>query len=212
MASARGKLLLRCRRLKPGSRSQNATLRTPLQLQNATARDGVINLSPKIPCALSACFQRRAPFLAFGIEIATGNCVLIALPSCQGRVSPVFDVAASLLVVEFTTGKESKRRKVVLFATTPEGIVRNLRELRIDLLICGAISTRLQQALQQAGIRVMADICGEIEMVLTAYQAGRLNSPEFVTPGLAALAGCGMWRRENAPQTGLKVRNARCKA
>lgn len=109
--------------------------------------------------------------------------MLIAVPNCQGRVSPVFDVAARLLLVDLRRGNELKRREVVLFEKTPEGIVRNLRELGIRVLICGAISLGLQHALEQIGIRVLAEICGEIESVLAAYQAGRLRSPEFIMPG-----------------------------
>ena len=112
-----------------------------------------------------------------------GKFVLIALPNCQGRVSPVFDLAARLLLVDVRDGAESMRKEVVLFEKTPEGIVRNLRELRIKVLICGAISIGLQQALQQIGIRVVAEICGEIESVLAAFRAGRLNSPKFIMPG-----------------------------
>lgn len=119
----------------------------------------------------------------FGTEFAIRSLVLIAVPSCQGRVSPVFDVAARLVLVEFVKAGEAKRREVVLFQKTPEGIVRNVLELGINLLICGAISRGLQQALQKAGIRVVAGICGEIESILAAYCAGRLASPGFAMPG-----------------------------
>jgi predicted Fe-Mo cluster-binding NifX family protein len=123
--------------------------------------------------------------------------VIIAVPKCQGRVSPVFDVAARLLLVDVRDGAKSKRREVVLFEKTPEGIVRNLRELRIKVLICGGISLGLQQSLEQMGIRVVAEICGEIESVLAAYQAGRLNSPEFIMPGC-----CGRrWSLESEKRT-----------
>jgi predicted Fe-Mo cluster-binding NifX family protein len=119
--------------------------------------------------------------------------VLIAVPNCQGRVSPVFDVAARLLVVRLKGEAELERREVVLFEQQPEGIVRSLRELGINVLICGGISQGLQVALEQAGIRVLAQICGEIDVVLAAYRTGRLNSPEFIMPGC-----CG--RRWGAPE------------
>jgi len=109
--------------------------------------------------------------------------VLIALPNCQGRVSPVFDVAARLLVVDLKNSSEPKSREVVLFEHTSEGIVRNLHELKIKVLICGAISVGLKQALQQVGIRVVAEVCGDIEGVLAAYLSGQLCSPEFKMPG-----------------------------
>jgi predicted Fe-Mo cluster-binding NifX family protein len=109
--------------------------------------------------------------------------VLIAVPNCQGRVSPVFDVAARLLVVRFKGRRELDRREVVLLEKGPGGMVRSLRELGVQLLICGAISQELQMALKHAGIRVWGQICGQIEAVLAAYRAGQLSSPEFVMPG-----------------------------
>jgi len=119
--------------------------------------------------------------------------MIIAVPNCQGRVSPVFDVAARLLLVDDRNGAESKRREVVLFERTREGMMRNLRELKIEVLICGAISLGLQQSLEQMGIRVVAGICGEIESVLAAYREERLNSSEFIMPGC-----CGRrWSRDS---------------
>ena len=112
--------------------------------------------------------------------------VLVALPNCQGRVSPVFDVAARLVLVNFKDGNESSRREVVLFEKTPEGIAHDLQELRIQVLICGAISAGLKEMLQRTGIRVLAEICGEIEPVLAAYKTGRLSTREFLMPGCCA--------------------------
>jgi predicted Fe-Mo cluster-binding NifX family protein len=128
--------------------------------------------------------------------------VLIAVPNCQGRVSPVFDVAARLLVVRLKGEAELERREVVLFEDRPEGIVRSLRELGINVLICGGISQGLQVALEQVGIRVLGQICGEIDVVVSAYRAGGLNRPEFIMPGC-----CG--RRWGAPDGTPRCRRRR---
>ena len=109
--------------------------------------------------------------------------MLIAVPNCQGRVSPVFDVAARLVVVRLKGEAELERKDVVLFEKQPDGIVRSLGELGIQVLICGAISQGLQLALEQVGIRVVPQICGELESVITAFCGGTLGQPEFVMPG-----------------------------
>ena len=109
--------------------------------------------------------------------------MLIAIPNCQGRVSPVFDVAARLLVVRLRRNAEMERWDVVLFEKEPEGIVRSLSELGIEVLICGAISQGLRLALEQAGIRVVSHVCGELELVITAFNEGSLGQPEFAMPG-----------------------------
>jgi len=118
--------------------------------------------------------------------------VLIAIPNCQGRVSPVFDVAARLLLVRFEGRKEMERKDAMLVDSDPRSIARNLFELRVGVLICGAISQLLHTALTKAGVRVIPDICGELEAVLQAHRSGTLDAPEFQMPGCCA----GRWDRE----------------
>jgi predicted Fe-Mo cluster-binding NifX family protein len=127
--------------------------------------------------------------------------VLIAIPNCQGRVSPVFDVASRILVVRLNGETELERRDVVLFEKQPEGIVRSLRELEIDVLICGGISQGLQVALEHVGIKVLAQICGEIELVVSAYRTSRLSRSEFAMPGCCGRRWVGS-RRKRIPDLG----------
>jgi predicted Fe-Mo cluster-binding NifX family protein len=115
--------------------------------------------------------------------------VLIAVPNCQGRVSPVFDVAARLVLVSLKGEAELERKDVVLFEKQPGGVVRSLGELGIQVLICGAISQGLQRALEQAGLRVVPRICGEIESVIAAFREGTLGQPEFMMPGCCGRRG-----------------------
>lgn len=122
--------------------------------------------------------------------------MLIAVPNCQGRVSPVFDVAARLVLVRLKGQAELERKDVVLFEKQPDGIVRSLSELGIQVLICGAISQGLQLALEQVGIRVVPRICGELGSVITAFRGGTLQQPKFVMPGC-----CGR-RWEAGPRGG----------
>jgi predicted Fe-Mo cluster-binding NifX family protein len=109
--------------------------------------------------------------------------VLIAIPNCRGRVSPVFDVATRLVLVRLEGETEVGRNEGVLCEEQSEGIVRGLGELGVEVLICGAISQGLRVALEFAGVRVLAQVCGEIGAVVAAYRTGGLNRPEFIMPG-----------------------------
>lgn len=109
--------------------------------------------------------------------------MLIAVPNCQGRVSPVFDVAARLVLARLKGEAELERKDVMLSDKQPEGIVRNLVEMGVDVLVCGAISRDLQMTLESAGIKVLPHICGEVGAVLAAYRAGKLQGGQFVMPG-----------------------------
>jgi predicted Fe-Mo cluster-binding NifX family protein len=109
--------------------------------------------------------------------------VLIAIPNCQGRVSPVFDTACRLLVVRWERGREVKCKEFLLGVLEAEALARSVTELRVDVLLCAAISAPLQLALERDGVRVEDHLCGEVEALLAAYCAGSWRHPEFKMPG-----------------------------
>jgi predicted Fe-Mo cluster-binding NifX family protein len=118
-----------------------------------------------------------------GIRIALARRVLIAIPNFHGRVSPVFDVASRLTVIRVQRRAELGRREVTLLETRPDTIARCLAELGVDLLICGAISQMLESLLRADGLRVVSQVCGEIDSVIQAFLHGRLDAPEYCLPG-----------------------------
>jgi len=114
----------------------------------------------------------------------------VAIPHWQGRVSPVFDVAGNVLVVEVDDGVEQARRDVVFDVEHPQGRAVRLTEAGANVLVCGAISRPLEMAISAAGIDVIPQTCGEVERVLAAFIDGRLDQGAFLMPGC-----CGRRRR-----------------
>lgn len=114
----------------------------------------------------------------------------VAIPRWRGRVSPVFDVAGNVLVVEVDDGVERARRDVVFDVEDPQGRAARLTETGANVLVCGAISWPLEMAVSAAGIEVIPQTCGDVECVLTAFIDGRLNQGAFLMPGC-----CGRRRR-----------------
>jgi len=112
----------------------------------------------------------------------------LAIPHWQDRVSPVFDVAGSLLLIDLDHGVETARQDVALEEEPSSGRARRMVSLGIDTLICGAISRPLEVALASAGIEVISQTCGDIEQVLSAYVQGRLCQEMFFMPG------CQVWQ------------------
>jgi predicted Fe-Mo cluster-binding NifX family protein len=98
-------------------------------------------------------------------------------------VSPVFDVARRLLVVDLRTGTEAARFEETLGESSVVGRASHVARLGVGVLICGAISWPLEQALASAGIEVIAHVCGNVEDVLDAYVSGRLTDGAFLMPG-----------------------------
>jgi len=107
----------------------------------------------------------------------------LAIPYWQGRVSPVLDVAGSLLLVDLVHGSPVVTGPIALLYGTPLERARRMTELGIDTLICGAISRPLEMALLHSGIEVISQICGEVDVVIDAFQNGRIQQDIFSMPG-----------------------------
>jgi predicted Fe-Mo cluster-binding NifX family protein len=99
----------------------------------------------------------------------------IAIPKWHGRVSPVFDVASHVLIVEVVNGQEKNRAQASLSTEDPLERAKSLAMLGVEILICSRVSITVEMALASQGIKVLQNICGEVEEVLEAYTDGSLN-------------------------------------
>jgi predicted Fe-Mo cluster-binding NifX family protein len=116
----------------------------------------------------------------------------LAIPVWQGRISPVFDVAGQLLLVELTDSREVAREERLVEGNTADERAKNLAELGVGTLICAGISQSLETGLTDRGVRVIARICGNVEEVLAAFVTGRLREERFAMPGC-----CGQRRQRH---------------
>jgi predicted Fe-Mo cluster-binding NifX family protein len=107
----------------------------------------------------------------------------IAIPQWQNRVSPVFDVAANLLLIEVTDDREIRRQEVAMTATDPTQRAQQVAQLPADVLICGAISWPLELALRSLGVKVISQICGQVDEVMRCFLSGDLVNDAFRMPG-----------------------------
>ena len=115
----------------------------------------------------------------------------IAIPTWNGRISPVFDTALRLLVVKLEKGRELRRFEVGIGEHFLPGKTIKLSELGIDTLICGAISEQFSYMVTNAGITLIPWISGQVEDVLQAYLAGNLHTIQFLRPGRPTFWGKG---------------------
>jgi predicted Fe-Mo cluster-binding NifX family protein len=120
----------------------------------------------------------------------------VAIPSWNDRVSPVFDAARRLVVVDVENGVEQTRRQETLQEEFPTRRVRQLAQLGVNVLICGAISRPLAALLAASGITVIPWTAGPVNEVLVAYLAGRLPDARWLMPGCGGRrqrrrGGCG---------------------
>lgn len=99
------------------------------------------------------------------------------------RISPVFDVATHLLLVDIENSAEVCRSEKLIHETGFVGRASHLSDLRVQILICGAISRPLQLILEAKGIRVIGQICGAVEEIIQAFLKGSLKNQLHLMPG-----------------------------
>lgn len=124
----------------------------------------------------------------------------VAVPNWHGRVSPVFDVATQVLLVDLDGEDGGSRRTEKLDSRGPHDRARRLAELGVNVLVCGAISWPLEALLAASGIRVVALVRGDVEEVVEAFRKGALKDERFVMPGCCRNRRRACNRRRGAPE------------
>jgi predicted Fe-Mo cluster-binding NifX family protein len=121
----------------------------------------------------------------------------LAISVWDDRVATTLDFAETLLVVETENGREISRKSVQIGERTVEGRARKIRDLAVEVVLCGAISQPLAGALHRAGIEVIPYVSGAVDEVIAAFLCGRLAEPRFRQPGSRAGAR-RRWRHGSA--------------
>jgi predicted Fe-Mo cluster-binding NifX family protein len=109
------------------------------------------------------------------------------------RVSPVFDVAKQLLLVDIEKSAEIARLEKNIDEIDLLNRASHVADLGASLLICGAISRPLKLLLEAKGVDVIGQVCGSIEEILQAFLRGSLEDESFLMPG------CKMRTRDFQP-------------
>jgi predicted Fe-Mo cluster-binding NifX family protein len=107
----------------------------------------------------------------------------IAIPEWQGRVSPVFDVAANLLLIDVEGSHEIRREKRQLLRTDSRGRLAEFLSFGAGVLICGAISAPVKVRFAASGVQVIGFTCGQVDEVVGAFLRGELEKSMFAMPG-----------------------------
>ena len=112
------------------------------------------------------------------------------------RVATTLDFADEILVVETEGEREISRDRIQLRERSVEGRTRKLKDLALQVVLCGTVSQPLARAISQAGVQVIPYISGPVDDVLAAHFCGQLADPRFLQPGCRAAAR-RRWRDGN---------------
>ena len=99
----------------------------------------------------------------------------VAIPTFGDRVSPRFDCAQSVLVVNIEEGQLLERQELVASGWAPHERINRLVETGIDTVVCGGIDCWSAESLQSAGVTIYACVTGDLEEALAALALGELG-------------------------------------
>jgi len=107
----------------------------------------------------------------------------MALTVWENRISPMFDAAHMLLVVEIENTKIINRCYVQFYPEFPSRLAAMLAEMDVEIFICGAISEMPANILEANGIKLIPFITGDAHEVIDAYVKNIPFIPAFLMPG-----------------------------
>ena len=116
----------------------------------------------------------------------------VALTVWENRISPLFDCARMLLIVDIVDRTETSRHFEPFHYESPFSRAAKLSDLGIEILICGAVSNLFTNVIETHGIKVIPFVAGAVDEVLDAYLTNGLCDSKLRMPG------CGS-KGEGAP-------------
>ena len=107
----------------------------------------------------------------------------IAVAVWGKRISPLFDVSQTIVVLDIEQNEVTKQTMEIFANDNPIHKLSRLQDLSVQTLICGAISRQMDYMLNAGGIRTIPFIAGDKEKVVSAYLTDELPNPVLSMPG-----------------------------
>ena len=124
--------------------------------------------------------------------------MIVAMPIWEWRVSPVFDTARQVLIVDIDRGEIVSQFVLPLRDKFIPRRAIFLRKRQVEALICGGISVYLARLVTSQGIKVVPGIEGNADEVIKAFCQGNIPSSRFL------MAGWRGWNRKKYAGSGFK--------
>lgn len=106
----------------------------------------------------------------------------IAITVWGNRISPVFDAASTLLLVELQDRAVVDRQVKMFQPSRHDSFITLLKDAGVHLLVCGAMCEPAVQRVEASGIDVVPFVAGEVESLIESYLQERGFS-DFAMPG-----------------------------
>ena len=107
----------------------------------------------------------------------------IAITIWGNRISPVFDSASTLMIVQVEDSNIVSRIFQEFNSKVTAQILSILTEFKIDALICGAISDIESKLIEQSGVKLISFVTGNTDKVLASLLKNPHRISDFLMPG-----------------------------
>ena len=99
----------------------------------------------------------------------------IAIPVFENRISPRFDFAPTLLLFNIEGERITEWKEISCEENDGIQRISKLKELGVEILICGGLPQYLSGMLNDSGIKVIPWVTGNVSEALSLFLQGRLN-------------------------------------
>jgi hypothetical protein len=107
----------------------------------------------------------------------------LAICTWNELVAPVFDVSESVIMVNMSSGRAKTRKREDISGLDLLARIRRLSDLRVETLVCGAISRPWHDIITAWDIQVISYISGPVKQVLDVLLKDSMNLDKFMMPG-----------------------------
>lgn len=115
----------------------------------------------------------------------------IAIPTFGERISPRFDCACTILLLTIEDNSVTEDRVIDIGSWSPVERIDKLKNLEIDVLLCGGIDNSSYEQLKSRGIDVIPWITGNVSDVVLGFLNGHIEPQAMIGSGGRC---CGRWR------------------
>jgi predicted Fe-Mo cluster-binding NifX family protein len=107
----------------------------------------------------------------------------IAVPTWQGRVSPLLDTARHFFIFETQSSEILSMQRSDTAAISLTELATFFEQSKVDMVICGALTAQLRKLLEDREIKLCPWVRGDVHEVLQAFLQASLADRRFRLPG-----------------------------
>lgn len=105
------------------------------------------------------------------------------------RVSPVFDAAGTLLIARIRDRRIVHKQYLAFDPKKTDDLILLLQKMQVDVLVCGAISTKPAARIVENNIKLISFVTGNAQNLLETFARKQNIEKRFMMPGCSQQYG-----------------------